>query len=63
MAKCNACGTKGGFGNSVWRCPLCDKLLCLKCMEKSGQKRRGLLGMNESFTCPKCNGDMKKVAW
>ena len=63
MAKCDACGTRGGLGNSVWLCRICDKELCLRCMERSGQKRGGFIGMGESFKCPKCSADMKKVAW
>lgn len=64
MAKCHGCGTGGSFGNAVWKCPMCDKELCNECMESNtNQSRGGFLGIGESFKCPKCGGNMKKVAW
>jgi len=62
MAKCCACETGGSCGNSVWHCPMCDKELGLGHMENAGEKRGIFIGMGESFKCPKCSGDMKKVA-
>ncbi|NHJ87801.1 MAG: hypothetical protein FK734_20230 [Asgard group archaeon] len=64
MARCERCGTSGSWGNSVWKCPLCDKELCAGCLESTGrQNRGGILGFGERFNCPKCQGDMRKIAW
>lgn len=63
MAQCAVCGTGGGFGNAVWRCPACDKEFCNNDLKKAGRFKGGILGQLESATCIKCGTGMRKIAW
>lgn len=62
--KCKVCGTAGFFTNSVWKCPVCDLVMCAECIEKrKDQRRGGFMGMGEMLKCPKCSYEMKKIQW
>jgi hypothetical protein len=58
--KCCVCGTHGGFGQAIWRCPNCSKVYC---SDHANNFEQNLLDWDsETADCPHCGQEMQKVA-
>jgi hypothetical protein len=58
--KCSMCGTTGGFGLAIWRCPNCSKVYCSD--HAQNFKKRPFDWDSETADCPYCGQSMQKVS-